>query len=89
MSNAPQDPQSQNPPRRGSMNLWFFVIILLAIGMFYVSAFNTADKIDKSAFETYVTGKRVERVDIGDNRLTGKFIDPPPLKPPASSPTHI
>jgi len=87
MSNAPQDPQSENPPRRGSMNLWFFVIFLLVLGMFYVSAFNTADKIDKSAFENYVVGNRVARVDIGDNRLTGKFNDPPPIKPktPAKS----
>ncbi|MFP6573843.1 MAG: ATP-dependent metallopeptidase FtsH/Yme1/Tma family protein, partial [Pirellulaceae bacterium] len=87
MPDAPQDPQSQNPPRRSSMNLWFFVIILLAIGMFYVSAFNSADKIDKSAFEKYVVGNRVARVDIGDNRLTGKFNDPPPIKPkpPAES----
>jgi cell division protease FtsH len=85
MSNAPQEPQSPNTPRRGGMNLWFFILILLAIGMFYVSAFNTADKIDKSAFESYVMAKQVKRVDIGDNRLTGSFIDPPPLKPLPSS----
>lgn len=82
MSNAPQNPQSQKPQRRGSLNMWFFLIILFAIGMFYLSAFNAADQIGESSFESYIKANRVASVKIGEGRLTGKFKKPSPIRPP-------
>ena len=81
MSNAPQDPQSRPPTRRGSLNLWFFLILLVAIGLFYFSAFNSPEQLDYSAFKRYVEQGEVARVDIGESRLNGKFKDPAPPKP--------
>ncbi|MFP6619549.1 MAG: ATP-dependent metallopeptidase FtsH/Yme1/Tma family protein, partial [Pirellulaceae bacterium] len=84
MSNAPQNPQSQTPQRRGSLNMWLFLIILFAIGMFYLSAFNAADQIGESSFESFIKANRVASVKIAEGRLTGKFKKPSPIRPPVA-----